>query len=358
MALVALNAPNEIDWRVKVTQYGLDADSMKLTDIVQSNSASKLTEKEYLYLKILQRNYTIDRLRVFDYVREEKIGDKSAWTNRVINATRDYVNHVHELGLRFRGKLGRFETAKYQQNLVHTEITHNIEPAEPSETPKVTKLVVVQDSIAARVKERSRATTSKAPEQWRPETPDESSQAAPQTPTEDVADRINAQALRFGALTICPITPAQSSEHPRTEDEQIVNQALISFLQIVSTSFDGLMSKVDWTSERAAFRLGGDKPLLEACTDGVLRFRRWDGASIPLAIVECKAYVCRKNQRAIEWQEGRPDGRSYCPLLHLLWYSRADRLPGGVESQEVINPAPCHFKLVFRAVSKLAFILL
>ncbi|KAF2229847.1 hypothetical protein EV356DRAFT_510033 [Viridothelium virens] len=77
-----------------------------------------------------------------------------------------------------------------------------------------------------------------------------------------------------------------------TEDEQIVNTALILFLTAVTMHFTG---KVDWTLERRAFRVRrreGKEKIFEARVDGILRQR--SNTNSVLAIVEVKPFERHK----------------------------------------------------------------
>ncbi|KAL9083923.1 MAG: hypothetical protein Q9165_008330 [Trypethelium subeluteriae] len=84
-----------------------------------------------------------------------------------------------------------------------------------------------------------------------------------------------------------------------TEDEQIVNTALILFLTAVTMHFTG---EVDWTLKRRAFHVQRhNDTVFEARVDGILR-QRLETSSV-LAIIEVKPVVRYTNSFRIRMQE-------------------------------------------------------
>ena len=95
-----------------------------------------------------------------------------------------------------------------------------------------------------------------------------------------------------------PASAADSALFPVTEDEQIVNTALLLFLNAVTMHFE---IDADWTLHRRAFKLGIDgAKSFEARVDGYLRHRKTDRVH---AIVEVKPCIRDKKITKIQMQE-------------------------------------------------------
>lgn len=72
--------------------------------------------------------------------------------------------------------------------------------------------------------------------------------------------------------------------YPKSEDEQIVNAALVNFLKAITCSFRSVKS--DWTMHRKAFKAEFTTTQYEARTDGYLRGERSDDVR---ALIEVKS---------------------------------------------------------------------
>jgi hypothetical protein len=97
---------------------------------------------------------------------------------------------------------------------------------------------------------------------------------------------------RSSLEAISPMDPALVKP---ANDEQIVNIALISFLQALTIFHEDV--RADWAIDRKVFRFS-DK--FEARTDGLLRSGRNE---YPLAILEVKPYVRKSNIKQVQMQE-------------------------------------------------------
>lgn len=137
----------------------------------------------------------------------------------------------------------------------------------------------------------------------RPTTP----QGAPQTPAQQ---RIGATAAALGGTAALEVFSPESMEleKARSEDEEIVNTALINLL-ITMTLCSGIAGMrgregLQWLPKRQSFSLGSaNNAVCEARTDGLLRSVGNSGPSGTLAILEAKPYPRDEAQAKIEWQE-------------------------------------------------------
>lgn len=103
----------------------------------------------------------------------------------------------------------------------------------------------------------------------------------------------------LGMLSPGGMAPVNST----TEDEEIVNMALIMFLITTAMTIPGVNRRVQWLPSRRQFFVG--KRLCEARTDGYLKNRLGvDKFDNTLAILEVKAFTRGRRQAEIEWQEG------------------------------------------------------
>lgn len=87
-------------------------------------------------------------------------------------------------------------------------------------------------------------------------------------------------------------------QYPSANDKQIVNIALVCFLNAVTMHF---ISNADWTFERKAFQIGN---IFEARVDG---FRHLPDDKI-LAILEANPCVRTRQSTNIRIQESAPGG--------------------------------------------------
>lgn len=142
-------------------------------------------------------------------------------------------------------------------------------------------------------------------------------QQPPQTPT-PITGKMASIANYFGDMTLdaspedaSPETPEQSSHiftfdspesgdalSPPTEDEQIVNTALLLFLNAITFHF-AIPAK--WSLQRKAFKFGIDNnKLFEARVDGYLLCIDDDRIK---AIIEVKPFVLNSNPDPVQMQE-------------------------------------------------------
>ncbi|PYH91021.1 hypothetical protein BO71DRAFT_401708, partial [Aspergillus ellipticus CBS 707.79] len=104
-----------------------------------------------------------------------------------------------------------------------------------------------------------------------------------------------------------PPTPAaqvpeelQRLMFPPTKDEQIVNTALVVFLNALTIHFP-LIKRCDWTVHRKAFVPQFEEAKFESRTDGYLD----DGKGNPYALIDVKPIIrALTNQSRIQMQEG------------------------------------------------------
>lgn len=340
-----LNPTNKKKWLEKLREHELDPSSISVSDISKT-SASKLTERAYLQIKVLRKNHSITQFSIRDYVSLSQLEfmNSASWQEHFAEHLEPYFDlfeqPVHHL--RSMKKPGLFAAAKYFQSLVFTEINLGASPVLADETDGVA--VNTRPTTRSQSRQRGRAETHEAHssrDQLYGTPPRERSASTgsgrgpgpvtvPTTPIVPLTARIAHIYLGGGngnepssssaplALPATPWSPATASQSAATGDEQIVNFALVLLLHATIVPIRQLRY-VDWTPSRIALRLGSLPPpddggavagsergrtshALAARTDGLLRAQ--DGTQFPLAILECKAYVRSANQRAVEWQEG------------------------------------------------------
>jgi hypothetical protein len=99
--------------------------------------------------------------------------------------------------------------------------------------------------------------------------------------------------------SVSPVSKGTMAQYPPTNDEQIVNVALVLLLNAVTIHF---ILNADWTFHRKAFQIGNKKSGkgFEARVDGLLRRLSDDKV---VAILEVKPCVRRKQSASIRMQE-------------------------------------------------------
>lgn len=103
------------------------------------------------------------------------------------------------------------------------------------------------------------------------------------------------QSMSLGSSPLEIVSPLKAFSTPAANDEQIVNTALILFLNATTMFQDSVQA--DWTPHRRAFHI---LRLLETRTDGYLRHIRGD---CPMAILEVKSHARDLCDSAIQRQE-------------------------------------------------------
>lgn len=143
-----------------------------------------------------------------------------------------------------------------------------------------------------------------------PRTPEMKAVKPPQTP--DVSSSIDddddddvVPESEEGSSLDEPITPAghvpddlQSLMFPPTKDEQIVNTALVTFLNALTIHFD-VSETCNWTAHRKGFTADFEEASFQARVDGYLD----DGQENVYAIIEVKPVVRHKKNIPIQMQE-------------------------------------------------------
>lgn len=131
------------------------------------------------------------------------------------------------------------------------------------------------------------------------ETPSRSSAQAPSTPVLEELD----ESVLYDEDALSPFEPIspvpkdlQNVLYPPTRDEQIVNTALINFLDALTIHFS---FSSNWTLHRKAFTATFDDARFEARTDGYLD----DAYGSPSVIIEVKPMIRERKLVAIQMQE-------------------------------------------------------
>jgi hypothetical protein len=285
-------------WEKKVSGYHNDVSNIHSLEVIKS--ASKIQEGQFLSLRVLWKP---KEAKPFDL---KKLGLASEYHNagqflKSLDSWKKYVNDIRDgtstTGAAFPD-LGTFTLVR----------SHQLEAARVSKT---------DDTWNAEFSPAANRTRSKA----RAQQGIEDSPLFGKGKGEDIQDLdFSMQNLDIGqqdespstAFSMSPIgQEAAAILYPATRDEQIVNAALLLFLQAVSIH---KLRNPHWTLHRRIFKVEFPKGKLEARTDGFLDLNI-GGESQVKAIVEVKPFVRQKNVQVrmqesaqmVAWIASEPD---------------------------------------------------
>jgi hypothetical protein len=263
---------NEKDWLDETRSRRLGEQST-IFDLDKYKSASKIEINQFLLLRVLWENDI--SAGKFDSQRESWISRECYWKAQTIfkkmKSFQSYLDSFGSKDLVPLPDLGTFSLVRVYQ--LSVESTHLSESASVKFTPiaKRTRFALAQSN-----QRREELNTSP--------TPVIQSEAAydndPSTPDIDMSTLTLSEMEPLSEIS--DYTPFQSE---RAEDEQIVNTALVNFLNAITIHH---VRTVEWTLHRKSFRIGerGGQGF-EARVDGTLRRR--GGEKEILAIVEVKS---------------------------------------------------------------------
>lgn len=289
----------------------------------EAHSASKFDETDFIYLKALWKNKSVIKFHVSDYVRAEYVRQAHEFIGRTASPPSEQGQPVHSLRQSmitfintaadpFRptdpvnAQLGAFLVTKWL--LEQTRPINDEGQRVGGDTLKI-----VRRSARLKQKREAEAATEREEEgsflneQMEALTINRSATppAAPQTPAFQMIGVTAAMADTHELDVISP--ESMGLETVRSEDEEIVNSALVNLLAAI-TLCSGIMSMkgregLQWVPKRQCFSLGSAKnTVCEARTDGLLR-NLGNSKRGPLAILEVKPYMRHSSQPKIEWQE-------------------------------------------------------
>lgn len=277
---------NEKDWLDEARSRGLGEQST-IFNLDKYKSGSKIETNQFLLLRVLWGGDML--AHEFRSRQENWINSSCYWKAQVIikkmESFRLYLQSFESKDLVPFPDLGTFSLVRFYQ--LSVESTHLNESASAKFTPiaKRTRFALAQSN-----QRREELNTSP--------TPVIQSEAAydnnPSTPDIDMSKLTLSETETLSETSDC--TPFSGAP---AEDEQIVNTALVSFLNAVTMHH---VRTVEWSLHRKSFRIGerGGRGF-EARVDGTLRRR--GGEKEVLAIVEVKSANRSKYLNAIRMQE-------------------------------------------------------
>lgn len=257
---------NESEWNQDATNFGVLSQS--ICHMKDLKSSSKIKYDQYLCLRVLQKPVQTHRFHAKEFELDEwlkKAREELEERNPSWKTYLDNFNHPDDF------LHGAFSVA----TLTQRQVLQTKESDEVSQSVQFTPV-----SSNTRLQQQQRALL---------ETPSKSTGVAeiPESPSPPSTT---------STYPFMSPDPVQQQAGP-SEDEQIVNIALLNFIQPL-TMFAGLSN--EWTIHRLIMKVQFGKSHCEARTDGYLR----DKASKRVrALIEVKAAVRGKNIQPIVMQE-------------------------------------------------------
>lgn len=316
------NPSNPEKWWARARSLGLDPANLDISTY-KSNSASKFTETDFIYLKALWSTKSIDKFHVGDYARKEHVerwkfilaktssssqgGDTSRlgplqhWLMEFITTSSESFTDDDAKN----EKLGAFMLVKS-----YIEAATNVNDWGESvagDAPKIRRSArIMNQTLKAKETEsdlaqRMGSLTMDETTARRPSTPPK----PPRTPSPQGGSGSPSGFIATRDLDV--ISPeSMALEKDRSRDEDTVNVALVSLLE-TTTMCSGIRKHagqqgLKWHLTRQSFHLGpANNPVCEARTDGLLVLHGHPDCT--LAILEVKPYRRDINMLKIEWQE-------------------------------------------------------
>ncbi|RDH37517.1 hypothetical protein BDQ94DRAFT_157058 [Aspergillus welwitschiae] len=254
------------------------------------SSASKIKLRQYLLLRVLRKDSHRSKLN------PRRLG-LEPWMSQAKEMLQSYPSwNIYRES--FRGKLeeGNFFLVKYSQieaaKVKSNEISNNVMFSPVSKHTR-------QSTRERREKPNSTPTRSNLPSLEQLSIFDETTATGPVTPgTEGNDDDFPEPASISTGGSLGPEELLREM-YPPVDDEQIVNVALVSFLQALTDYFPSLGSS--WTIHRKPLKAKFNDAEYEARTDGYLR-GKVDGEV--RALIEVKAALREHSRLEIRMQEG------------------------------------------------------
>lgn len=277
MAALPVKLPKNIsEWKEQVAKMGLTGQTIHGA---KPASASKSEYQDYLLLRVLWVEHTIGDLN-------KLLPGMDACIEKANKMLKGY----HSWGAYCRGfdggsiNEGTFAVARHYQ----LEVCKTDDSAEP-------------DALVTPIARRTRAQLQEDMAEMNIGTPTRSSGFASSMEAQDlglVMDDFDTP-HNYTPSPFCPISPAPkglaSVLYPPSLDEQIVNCALVIFLNALTIHFD---IDSNWTLHRKAFKAVFDGSSFEARVDGYLKH-----CGNPKVIIEVKPASRSSKELSIQMQE-------------------------------------------------------
>ncbi|PLB45039.1 hypothetical protein P170DRAFT_513116 [Aspergillus steynii IBT 23096] len=281
-----------LTWQDAVKKHDLVGQTVHTAELA---SASKMTYEQFLLLRILWITHLgIHRFRLPPVLEPHLIQ-----ANKLLAESQSWTQYCKSIKAA-RTTEGSFAIARHYQIKADNTKGH-LRP----------------DSFDTPIAMRTRSHTRKLEQEFKTlqlnQTPTKAPTPAPQITEPEKNDDDDSiflegsDASEESEASSIPVTPAAliSGElhrlmFPPTKDEQIVNTALVVFLNALTIHFD-VIAHCDWTLHRKAFTVQFEAAKYEARTDGYLD----DGRENPWALIEVKPVTrAQFNQGRIQIQEG------------------------------------------------------
>ncbi|KAH8427081.1 uncharacterized protein LDX57_004799 [Aspergillus melleus] len=269
------------EWQAAVEEHDLVGKTVHAAELA---SASKMTYAQFLLLRVLWKVHLRDQLSHLPSVLEPYL----AQANELLSEFRSWAAYCRSIK---NAKIpdGSFAIARHYQ----IKAANNRQHMRPDSF----------DTPVARQRATTRRHRGNLLDEFRTmgvdDTPSKNPTSASQMPTFEESDDddslVQEESETESEVPSAPVTPAaQVSDelhnlmYPPTKDEQIVNTALVVFLNALTIHFD-VIKRCDWTLHRKAFLAHFEAAKFEARTDGYLD----DGNENPWALIEVKPVTRR-----------------------------------------------------------------
>ncbi|KAK3290898.1 uncharacterized protein B0H64DRAFT_446713 [Chaetomium fimeti] len=281
-------------WWEKATAITLDSVHPNLLNY-KAHSASNFDETDFIYLKALWRNKSVDQFHINDYVRPEYVSKADEFVGQ--NPSPVSGQAQQSLSPLRQSMIAFINTAAAPFGL---DLPFNVELGPFS----LSKMLLDQ---AKRANNEGRDVGDTLKLFRRLDGPNQEGQN--NTAAEHVPLDEQLTALTIGRPTSRSQTPgALDSEQDRSWDEEIVRLSLHSLLTSITLcsgngDLDG-RGALEWVLTRQTFSLGlAGNIVYKVRTDGLLRNPENPNCRDPLVILDVKPYMRHLSRRNIEWQE-------------------------------------------------------
>lgn len=287
-------------WAKLAEQHGVLHQNIHDLDVL--DSASKIKDKQFYALRVLWQQHKLFPSES-EFCDREVLKEAESFLSKWPSWNAYLENIKASAGsssLSTIDDIGAFSSARYYQMRTYSSpLTHDVGPVLP-------KIVPSPSPIAHRTR-RNRPTPASSGYPLTP-TPMSRSQKEKQplsmtelnSPLTEI-EEYPSELMQDFNVALYPESPANPAESLPSEDEQIVNTALMLFLDNVTIYHPNVKaegsSSPRWTMKRLQLKCGS----WEARTDGFLRMGS-DGSKVR-AILETKPHVRTRSLDAIQKQE-------------------------------------------------------
>ncbi|KAE8349396.1 hypothetical protein BDV28DRAFT_141318 [Aspergillus coremiiformis] len=263
---------DENTWTVWAARYNVSGSTIHDATLT---SASTISERQYLLLQVLwtskaSRKLSLKQVELETWKREadKLLATFQSWASyRQSFASGPILEGTFALAKKYQLQAAASREESFQSNVAFSPISNRTR----------TKMGRLEQKLREAQLETPTKSTGKLPSEMRVEdTPETGNSPFPTPGPEEIAHLM----------------------YPQTKDEQIVNTALVDFLNALSMHFP---QASDWTLHRKSFKAEFQHASFEARTDGYLE----DGGSSERvrALIEVKPMIRRKKLNLIRMQE-------------------------------------------------------